>query len=137
MYKDLYITTMNFTSITNFINIFKQGKTPLGRWNIHNYKETTLKIDYANEDNCGISSNKNITQQNPVKINIPPIKIPIQDKRHISGWKIHNYPHKNNYGISTRDYRNILYTAKEKERKQQQQQDDEYMFMMGFESAHN
>ena len=51
---------MNFKSITNFINIFKQGKTPLGRWNIHNYKETTLKIDYANADNCGISSNKNI-----------------------------------------------------------------------------
>jgi hypothetical protein len=116
---------MNFTSITtmNFINTFKRlyfqhGKTPLGRWNIHNYKETTLKIDYANEDNCGISSNK---------------------QKHLSGWKIHNYPHKNNYGMSTRDYRNILYTAKakEKERKQQQQDDDKYMFMMGFESAHN
>lgn len=26
-------------------------KTPLGRWNIHNYSETTLKIKYANEDN--------------------------------------------------------------------------------------
>ena len=30
-------------------------KAPLGRWNIHNHKETTLKIKYANEDNCGIS----------------------------------------------------------------------------------
>ena len=135
MYKDLYITTMNFKSITNFINIFKQGKTPLGRWNIHNYKETTLKIDYANEDNCGISSNKNIAHQPKVKINSTSIKIP---KTYLSGWKIHNYPHKNNYGISTRDYRNILYTTKEKERKQKQQQDDDkYMFMMGFESAHN
>ncbi len=39
-------------------------KAPLGRWNIHNHKETTLKIKYANEDNCGISGNnyKNITQ---------------------------------------------------------------------------
>ena len=28
---------------------------PLGRWNIHNYSETTLKVKYANEDNCGAS----------------------------------------------------------------------------------
>ena len=136
MYKDLlHITTMNFTTMnfTNFIKIFKHRKTPLGRWNIHNYKETTLKIDYANEDNCGISSNKNIAHQPKVKINSTSIKMP---KAPLSGWKIHNYPHKNNYGMSTRDYRNILYTAKEKERKQQQD-DDKYMFMMGFESAHN
>jgi len=32
---------------------FAQVKTPLGRWNIHNHKQTTLKIKYANEDNCG------------------------------------------------------------------------------------
>lgn len=56
---------MNFTSI---IKIFKYAslshvKTPLGRWNIHNYSETMLKIKYATEDNCGISSN-DITQQN-------------------------------------------------------------------------
>lgn len=43
------------------INIFKYAfiphmKTPLGRWNIHNYTETTLKIKYANEDNCGVCS---------------------------------------------------------------------------------
>ena len=24
----------------------------MGRWNIHNYNETTLKIKYATEDNC-------------------------------------------------------------------------------------
>ena len=40
------------------IDIFKRAyfaevKTPLGRWNIHNYKQTALKIRYANEDNCG------------------------------------------------------------------------------------
>jgi hypothetical protein len=57
---------MNFKSISE---IFKRvsvsnTKTPLGRWNIHNYRETTLKIKYATEDNCGISySNyKNITK---------------------------------------------------------------------------
>ena len=33
-------------------------KTPLGRWNIHNNKETILKIKYATEDNCYISYNK-------------------------------------------------------------------------------
>jgi len=32
-------------------------KGPLGRWNIHNNRETILKIKYANEDNCGISGN--------------------------------------------------------------------------------
>lgn len=30
-------------------------KPPLGRWNFHNYRQTTLKIKYANEDNCGIA----------------------------------------------------------------------------------
>ena len=48
---------MNFKSI---IGIFKgislpRVKTPLGRWNIHNHRETILKIKYATEDNCGIS----------------------------------------------------------------------------------
>ena len=93
--------TMNFTSINNFINIFKQGKTPLGRWNIHNYKETTLKIDYANEDNCGISS-KN------------------QKTNHISGLKIYN-PQGDYYHISSRDYINIIYSAKEKQKQKKQQ----------------
>ena len=134
---------MNFKGITNFINIFnfnfKHGKTPLGlgRWNIHNYKETTLKIDYANEDNCGISSNKNIVQQTPVKINSTSIKIP---EKHISGLKIYN-PQGDYYHISSRDYINIIYSAKEKQKQKQKQKkqkdDDKYMFMMGFESAHN
>jgi hypothetical protein len=44
--------------------ISSQIKVPLGRWNIHNHKETMLKFKYANEDNCGISGNnlKNIKQ---------------------------------------------------------------------------
>lgn len=53
----------------HIIDVFKRTfsphiKTRLGRWNIHNYSETALKIKYATEDNCGISFNnyKNITQ---------------------------------------------------------------------------
>jgi hypothetical protein len=49
-------------SIRSIIGILKNSsfppvKTPLGRWNIHNYKETSLKIKYANEDNCGVCCN--------------------------------------------------------------------------------
>ena len=54
---------------TRILNMFKQTslphvKAPLGRWNIHNHRETVLKIKYANEDNCGISGNnsKNTTK---------------------------------------------------------------------------
>jgi hypothetical protein len=49
-----------------FKHVFlKQSKpTTLGRWKIHNHRETMLKIKYANEDNCGISGNnsKNTTK---------------------------------------------------------------------------
>jgi hypothetical protein len=43
------------------IQIFKRlslphVSPPLGRWNIQNYRETALKVKYANEDNCGVSS---------------------------------------------------------------------------------
>jgi hypothetical protein len=49
---------MNFRSIIEIFKLrsFPHVKMPLGRWNIHNYRETTLKIKYATEDNCGISS---------------------------------------------------------------------------------
>jgi hypothetical protein len=57
---------MNFKNITEILKrtSLSYVKTPLGRWNIHNYGETILKIKYANEDNCGISNSnyKNITQ---------------------------------------------------------------------------
>jgi hypothetical protein len=33
----------------------RQIKLPLGRWTVHNPQETSLKIKYANEDNCGVS----------------------------------------------------------------------------------
>jgi hypothetical protein len=56
-------------SPTRIINIFKRIfsphiETPLGRWKNHNYTKTTLKIKYANEDNCGLSSHNytNITK---------------------------------------------------------------------------
>jgi hypothetical protein len=54
---------------TRILDIFKHVslahiKAPLGRWNIHNNRETILKIKYANEDNCGISGNNyNNTRQ--------------------------------------------------------------------------
>ena len=46
-------------NLNHISEIFKrlsssQVKTPLGRWN--NTRETALKIRYATEDNCGISS---------------------------------------------------------------------------------
>jgi hypothetical protein len=48
---------MNTTSILNLFKRihFTPVNMPLGRWKIHNNKQTNLKIKYANEDNCGIS----------------------------------------------------------------------------------
>ncbi len=45
---------------TRVLELFKrvyltQVNAHLGRWKSHNYKQTVLKIKYANEDNCGIS----------------------------------------------------------------------------------
>jgi len=53
------IIIMNATRILDIFRRITSShiKAPLGRWNIHNHKETTLKIKYANEDNCGISGN--------------------------------------------------------------------------------
>ena len=64
------ITIMNATRILDiFKRIYSTHHNPtLGRWNIHNHKETTLKIKYANEDNCGISGmNYTITPQKEKK----------------------------------------------------------------------
>lgn len=46
---------MNARSMLALFKISKEVKTPLGRWTFHNPRETSLKIKYANEDNCGIS----------------------------------------------------------------------------------
>ncbi len=60
---------MNSKSIIEILKkvYLPQVKTPLGRWNLNDYRQTTLKIKYANEDNCGISSikYKNIIQMQP------------------------------------------------------------------------
>jgi hypothetical protein len=55
---------------TRILDIFKriyltQVNVPLGRWKIHNHRQTNLKIKYANEDNCGISgiNYRNTTQK--------------------------------------------------------------------------
>ena len=50
---------MNVKHIINVLRIAYHApiKTPLGRWNIHNNTQTKLKIQYANEDNCGTSGN--------------------------------------------------------------------------------
>ena len=50
---------MNVKHIINVLRIAYHApiKTPLGRWNINNNTQTKLKIQYANEDNCGTSGN--------------------------------------------------------------------------------
>ena len=57
---------MNYRSIINIFKIppLSQLRIPLGRWNIHNHKETIIKVKYATEDNCCISrlNYKNTTQ---------------------------------------------------------------------------
>ena len=50
------------------LNIFKRMYLPhpkinLGRWNTHNDSQTIIKIKYANEDNCGLSSNNENKKQ--------------------------------------------------------------------------
>jgi hypothetical protein len=43
---------------TRILDVFKHIKPNLlGRWTNHNHKQTMIKINYANEDNCGISGN--------------------------------------------------------------------------------
>ena len=78
---------------SRILTMFKQTflthvkAAPLGRWNIHNHRETTLKIKYANEDNCGISGN--------------------------------------NYKNTLQILENVEFD------------DDQYIYSMGYESAHN
>jgi hypothetical protein len=63
---------MNSISILNRIKhvFLPHVEAPLGRWRIHNYKETSLKIKYANEDNCSSSyHNHKNTPQNKDLVN--------------------------------------------------------------------
>ena len=61
---------------TRILDIFKRVylrhvNVPLGRWKIHNHRQTNLKIKYANEDNCGISgiNYTNTTQKTQIQTN--------------------------------------------------------------------
>lgn len=48
--------------VTNVSNVIRKkiqvnsSKLQLGRWNNENFKKTKLKIDWANEDHCGVCS---------------------------------------------------------------------------------
>lgn len=45
---------------SRILQLFKQTTSlnpKLGRWAFHHHKENSLKIKYANEDNCGVSGN--------------------------------------------------------------------------------
>jgi hypothetical protein len=54
-------------------SLLPQVITPLGRWNIHNYSKTTLKVKYANEDNCFYSNNyKQELPSLPTKLQVEP-----------------------------------------------------------------
>ena len=68
-----YIIFKNKFNIKDFVNkIFKNkininsDKLQLGRWTNENSKRTKLKIDYANEDHCGVCTKlleKNISNK--------------------------------------------------------------------------
>jgi hypothetical protein len=49
------LLNMNVRSMLALFKFSRQVKTPLGRWTFHDHRETSLKIKYANEDNCGMS----------------------------------------------------------------------------------
>jgi hypothetical protein len=72
---------MNFKSIYDIVRrvSLSNNKPQLGRWNIHNYKETSLKIKYATEDNCGISSHN---YKNTMLVSAP-----IQQNNHLDDKK--------------------------------------------------
>ena len=54
-----YISKIPKTSVVDIIkNLFsKQERTiSLGRWGAHNHSQKNLKVDYSNEDHCGVCS---------------------------------------------------------------------------------
>jgi hypothetical protein len=62
---------MNTKRITDIFKrmLLPHVKMPLGRWNIHDSKETSLKIKYATEDNCGIYCYNHNGDNNKMKKN--------------------------------------------------------------------
>lgn len=56
----MFLTTIKYKfpiTISKFLKNFTNTDTKkitLGRWSNENTKKTNLKIDYANEDHCGV-----------------------------------------------------------------------------------
>ena len=50
--------SMSTRILTLYKRATEQIRPTLGRWTNHTEKETSLKIKFANEDNCGVSGNK-------------------------------------------------------------------------------
>lgn len=97
----------------HFIDVLKlvyraEVKPVLGRWHIHNNIQTKLKIKYANEDNCGISSYYNKNNEN-------------------------NDNNKNNENNRNND--NILQIKQNNEFIQEKELEEVYVYMMGLEST--
>ena len=44
----------NITTLFNLLMNIKSNKISLGRWSNENLNKTNLKVDYANEDHCGV-----------------------------------------------------------------------------------
>lgn len=53
--KSIY-TSNEFTIISSFFNNRVSPVNHLGRWKRENEQKTNLKIDYANDDHCGVCS---------------------------------------------------------------------------------
>lgn len=52
--KTIYSSTeINYSMISSFFNT-KVSPINLGRWKREDEKKTNLKIDYANDDHCGV-----------------------------------------------------------------------------------
>jgi len=76
---------LNPQGCKSIFEIFKRApltsnKMQLGRWNIHSHRETALKIKYATEDNCGISSHN---YKNTMLVSAP-----IQQNNHLDDRKL-------------------------------------------------
>jgi hypothetical protein len=102
----------------HFIDLLQLGyraevKPVLGRWYIHNNIQIKLKIKYANEDNCGISSYYNKNNEN-------------NDNND-------NDNNKNN----NRNNDNILQIKQNNEFIQEKELEEVYVYMMGLESTPN
>ena len=51
------INKFNSINWIKYITNIKNQKITLGRWSNENQKKTDLKVDYANEDHCGVCTN--------------------------------------------------------------------------------